>query len=107
LNEFVTNPATPVFPPSGNPNSILIGTFTFTGLSAGNTSVTTTPFAMASPADNNVLADNTVLDSLIQNAAAVITVVPEPGSFVLGGFAAATIGLGAWRRWRMKKQIVA
>jgi hypothetical protein len=88
-----------VTPPSGNPNSILLGTFQFTGVSAG-TSLTLTSQAFPG-SDVNVLGNGTVIDSLIQNSSAVITVtaVPEPGSLILGGLAVTGIA-GTWVRRR-------
>jgi hypothetical protein len=56
--------------------------------------------------NDNVLGNGTVLDALIHNSSAVITVtaVPEPGSLVLVGFAASAAGLAAWRRRRAAKR---
>jgi hypothetical protein len=83
---------------SGN-NSVYLGTFTFTGLSAGTTA---TISAVPSGGDLNVLADSTVIDGLITNSTATISVVPEPGTFVLcGAFAAGLAGVAA-RRLRRK-----
>ena len=95
-------------PSSGaNTDRILLGAFTFTGVSAGTTTaLTSTPHAGSSPpiSDNN-LADSpnyTSIDSLIANANASITVtaVPEPGTLVLTGLLASLMGVGAWRRRR-------
>jgi hypothetical protein len=85
-------------------NRILLGTFRFTGVSAGTTlTLTVDPH---SGIDDNVLANGTVLDGLIANASAAITVttpVPEPGTLILTGL----LGLGgaagaAWRRYRLR-----
>jgi hypothetical protein len=80
-------------------NRVLIGTFTFTGVSAGNTlAVTADPHPGS---DDNVLADGTVLDSLIVNSSAVITVaVPEPGTLLLTGLLACGFAGAAWSRRR-------
>jgi hypothetical protein len=102
LNEQST--VGPVFAPSSGPNAgaILLGTFTFTGVSLGTTTAVT-GLPQAPPFQNNVLADGTLLDSMISNSSAVITVVPEPGTLVLtsvlafGGVAGA-----AWRRYRRR-----
>ncbi len=87
----------PVVSPTGDPNRILIGTFTFTGLTPGSTLAVT---ALPGTGADNVLGDGTVIDSLIANSSAVITVaaVPEPGTMLLTGMGAAAIGLGVWRR---------
>jgi hypothetical protein len=87
--------------------SILLGTFTFTGISAGTTStVTANPF----PGENiNLLAGSppTSIDSLISNSSAVITVtaVPEPGTLVLTGLMAVGIAGGFVRRSRSKVEV--
>jgi hypothetical protein len=98
----------PVFAPTTGPNAgaILLGTFTFTGVSGGTTSVTT-GLPQAPPFQNNVLGDGTLLDGIIANSSAVITVaVPEPGTLVLtsvlafGGLAGAV-----WRRYRRREAV--
>jgi hypothetical protein len=94
----------PVKAGSGSPNtsnSILLGTFQFTGVSAGS-SLTLTSAAFPG-SDVNVLADGTVIDSLIANSSAVITVtaVPEPGTMILGGLLASGIAGGYLRRRRL------
>lgn len=86
-------------------NHILLGTFTFTGVTAGvTTAVTVDPHGGF---DDTVLADSTVIDGMIANASAAITVtaVPEPGSFFLCGLAAFGMMGGAYRarRRRLKK----
>jgi hypothetical protein len=103
LNVFQTT-SSPVLAPTTGPtaNAILLGTFTFTGVSAGSTlALTAEPHP--APFQNNVLGDGTGIDSLIANSSAVITVVavPEPGSLVLTGLAASAISLGIWRRRRV------
>jgi hypothetical protein len=92
-------------PTSGaDANRILLGTFTFTGVSAGSTLTVT---AIPSTGTNvNVLGDGTVLDSMIVGSSAAITVtaVPEPGSMLLAGLAVAGFGAGVvYRRLRRPK----
>jgi hypothetical protein len=93
----------PVLAGSGSPNtanSILLGTFQFTGVSVGQSLlVSTNSF---SGDDVNVLADGTVLDGMIQNSSAVINVVavPEPGTLILTGlFAFGIVGSCIHRRY--------
>jgi hypothetical protein len=88
-----------VFPPSGTPNAILLGSFTFTGSTAGSTTLTAQNIGGIS---FNVTGTGTSLDSLISSANATInvTAVPEPGSLFLAGMAASALGFGAWRRRR-------
>jgi hypothetical protein len=80
-------------------NSVYLGTFTFTAGSAGTTS---TVSVVPSPGQFNFLADGTVIDSLISNSTATISVtaVPEPGTVVLSGLLATGIAGGMWRRAR-------
>jgi hypothetical protein len=65
---------------------ILIGDFTFRGLTIGSA-----PIAMSIPGGkaDNVLANGTIIDSLITHQAATLTVtaVPEPSAFLLTGLA--------------------
>ncbi len=88
---------TPVTVPSGT-NQILLGTFTFTGLSVGS-DVTFTAQPTATGA-NNVDGNGHNLDGLISGASAFISVtaVPEPGSLMLTGLGAGALGLGVWKR---------
>ena len=100
LNESQNGGTAPVTSPSGDANRILIGTFTFTGVNAGTTTVLTAdPHALA---DDNVLHNGTVLDSMIANSSAAVTVnaVPEPGTLLLTGFVAAGLALTSVRRLR-------
>jgi hypothetical protein len=93
-----------VFAPTTGPdaNRILLGTFTFSGVSPG-TGLTVTALPDPNSA-NNVDGASTNLDSMIHNSSASITVtaVPEPGSLILTGLAASAFGFGAWRRRRRK-----
>jgi hypothetical protein len=112
VRDFQTNnTGTGVVAPSTGTNAdrILLGTFTFTGVSPGSTStLTALPDAGAiPPISDNTLNDSptfTSLDSLIQNSSAVITVtaVPEPGSLALVTlFSAGMVGM-VIRRLRRK-----
>jgi hypothetical protein len=83
-------------------NRVLVGTFTFTGVSVGQT-LTVTALPGLDP--DNVLGDGTtsIDDALSGNAtSAVITVaaVPEPGTLLLVGLAAAGIAGAGLRRSR-------
>jgi hypothetical protein len=93
--------------PSGS-NAILLGTFTFTGETAGQTLAVT---ALPGLGPDNVLGDGaTSIDSnLLNNAtSAVITVtaVPEPGTLTLCGLGAVVFG-GAWLRRKRRAQAMA
>ena len=99
----------PVLAGSGSPNtsnSVLLGTFQFTGVSVGQSLVVSTN--SFSGLDVNVLGDGTVIDSMIQNSSAFINVVavPEPGTLVLTGLLAmgGLVG-GCARRIRQKPAI--
>ncbi|HJZ94743.1 MAG TPA: hypothetical protein VKE40_28010 [Gemmataceae bacterium] len=88
-------------PTSGaDANRILIGTFTFTGVNAGTTTVLTSDPHLLS--DDNVLHNGSVLDSMIANSSAAITVnaIPEPGTLVLTGLFAAGLAAASIRRLR-------
>jgi hypothetical protein len=93
-----------VFPASGDPNRILLGSFTFTGNAAGTANLTAQNIDPTGEFSYNVTGSGNSLDSLISNGTATITVtaVPEPGGLLLGGLAAAGLGVGAWRRWRKR-----
>jgi hypothetical protein len=91
---------------SGSPNtsnSILLGTFQFTGVSAGTSLVVST--AAFPGSDVNVLYNGTVIDSMITNSSAAITVVavPEPGTLILTGLLATGIAGGYARKRRRPK----
>jgi hypothetical protein len=101
LNASQDSGSAPVTAPTtgADANRVLIGTFTFTGVSAGTTSVVTSdPHPLS---DDNVLHDATVLDSVIANSSVAITVaVPEPGTLVLTGLWAAGLAVAGARRPR-------
>jgi hypothetical protein len=94
----------PILAPTGgaDANRILLGTFTFTGLTAG-TAVTLT--ALPDPStQNNIDGLNNVLDSMVHNSQAAITVnaVPEPSTLVLTGLLACGFAGAAARRYRRR-----
>jgi hypothetical protein len=95
--------STPVLAPTSgaNANRILLGTFTFTGLSNGSAVVVT---ALPDPnSANNVDGAGNNLDSMITNSNAAITVVPEPSALLLTGLLAVGGVAGtAWRRSRRR-----
>jgi len=95
------NPPVKTLTTGPDANRVLIGTFRFTGLAVGS-ELTLTVDPNAAPVGNNVLDDGTVLDALIANDSAVITVtnVPEPGTMVLAGLLATGIGGAGLRRLR-------
>jgi hypothetical protein len=99
LNPGVTAPSSGAFA-----NRILVGTFTFTGVSSGQTLTVT---ALPGSGADNVLGDGTtIIDSNLANnpVTAVITVaVPEPGTLVLTSLLAVGGAAGAaWRRYRRR-----
>jgi hypothetical protein len=81
-------------PSSGtDANRILLGTFTFTGVSAGSTLVKTSIPDAGTSVSDNVLNDSptfTSIDGLINlpNASITVTAVPEPGSLALSALCA-------------------
>jgi hypothetical protein len=96
-----TSFGTPVYPSTtdanGN-NAVLLGTFTFTGVSpASGTTIAVTPSSVS-----NVDGAGNALDSMITSSSFSITVtaVPEPGSLMLTSLAASVLGLGVWKRRR-------
>jgi hypothetical protein len=95
-----SSPAFVFAPTSGaDANRILLGTFTFTGVSPGSALTVT---ALPNAGSNFVDGAGNTLDSLISNASAAITVtaIPEPGTVILTGLFAAGFGAHAWRRRR-------
>jgi len=85
---------------SGANDRVLLGTFTFTGVSAGQT---LTVSALPGLAPDNVKADGTIIDAalLTNTQTAVITVaVPEPGTLMLTGLFAVGLATASVRRLR-------
>jgi hypothetical protein len=69
-----------VFPELATPDRVWLGTFTFTGLRAGNMPITASDIAGQ---DDTLTGLGTLLDAQIGSAAATIHTVPEPGSAVI------------------------
>lgn len=88
-------------------NRILLGTFKFTGVTAGDSSTLTVDPNPTEGFDDNVLANGTVLDSLINPQTAVITVtaVPEPSSLLLAGLPLVSFAAAALRRRFCRKMV--
>jgi hypothetical protein len=101
IKESVKN-VPPVTSPANDQSRILIGTFTFTGLSADSSTMVVT--SLPNGAGDNVLGDGTVIDSLITNSSATVTVtaLPEPRTLLLT-ISAATIGVSIWGCHRIIK----
>lgn len=99
LRESKIPPGAGVAP--GGDGRLLLGTFTFTGLSNGvvNLTATDTPGATF---NDTVDTSGNVLDAALLNGTATITVtnVPEPGTIVLTGLLATGIAGAAVRRAR-------
>jgi len=104
LSEAVVNPNNPVFPASDGLNRIFLGTFTFTGQSVGDVTITATRFNP--PTDDRIITgQGNPLDALVPNGTAHISVpgtaTPEPGSLLLAGMAGFGLaGCGIRRRFR-------
>jgi hypothetical protein len=91
LNMGVSDILNPVFPNADG--RILLGTFEFTGLSLGTTSIGVTDLTIGF--DDFITGPGTPLDGLIAAGSGEAAVVPEPGSValslvLLGGAAAVT-----------------
>jgi len=87
---------------------ILLGTFTFTGLSNGIMSLSTADLTPVSGVDNTISVGGTVLDELIANATATlqvgdVEVVPEPSSQLVFGVCLAIGGLACWLRSKRRQ----
>jgi hypothetical protein len=101
LNESVLANSPPKAPTTGaDANRILIGTFTFTGMTLGSTTISTSD-PHPSLADT-VSGTGTVLDASIFNAVGTVNVVavPEPSALVLTGLLACGFAGAAVRRYR-------
>jgi hypothetical protein len=100
LNDGLFANSVPKAPTSGaDANRILVGTFTFSGSTLGTTNIQAVdPHSYTDTTDGN----GNALDALISSSAATITVaaVPEPGTLLLVGLAAAAIGGAGIRRTR-------
>ena len=102
LNMMSDDIFVPVRPEGTNPNRILLGTFTFTGLALGTTTIRVSD--LDPNQDDIITGVGTVLD-LISPASATLTVTPEPGSVALSLVAlggAAVVGVYRSRRKRRK-----
>jgi hypothetical protein len=101
LNEFVGLSSPTVFPSMGDPNRILLGTFTFTGLNGGISMISVADLDPTMGADDIISGLGTVLDSQVTSGNASIAVNPEPSSFALSIVFTAICGLRVyWRRRR-------
>src|SRR5262249_19927145 len=104
LNMSQDSGSAPVTAPTSgvDANRVLLGTFTFTGVSSG-TALIQTADPHPTLADN-VLHDGTVWDPVIVTPSAPIpaTAVPEPSTLLLTGLAAGGGGLASFRRWRRR-----
>jgi hypothetical protein len=103
INDYI-GIASPSVKAGPTEDRILLATFRFTGIADGvQANVTIDPDPTLG-SDDTVTGGNVVLDALIANSSATITVtnVPEPGTIVLGSLLAAGIGGGALRRRRQQ-----
>jgi len=72
-----------VFPTVSDPDRIWLGTFTFTGLALGSTTISVTDLDPTEFADEIITGSLNPLDALITPGSATLTVTPEPGSIAL------------------------
>jgi hypothetical protein len=101
LNEAVDLTSPIVFPPGGDPNRILLGTFTFTGLTTGITAISVADLDPTIGVDDIITGLGTALDSLITSGNASIAVNPEPSSFAIATLFSLLCGVRVyWRRAR-------
>jgi hypothetical protein len=103
-------------PPKANqlsPNSytILVGTATFKGVTAGTVTTLTAVDPGPASVEDTVLEDGTVLDALITNATAQFTVtgdgqevIPEPGSLALVCVAGVLVAARRFRKRRCRQR---
>jgi hypothetical protein len=66
-----------------DPDRIWLGTFTFTGLALGSTTISVTDLDPTEFADEIITGSLNPLDALITPGSATLTVTPEPGSIAL------------------------
>jgi hypothetical protein len=83
-------------------DKILLATFRFTGFADGLMTIGTADPDVNFGVDDTIDGNNVVLDALIANTNATITVtnVPEPGTLALGGVLAAGLAAARLRRAR-------
>jgi len=109
VSEFI-NGSTGVIAPTTGPdaNRVLLGTFTFTGVSGGSTlTLTALPGMNPDNVLNNGSMGNpgTAIDGFITtfpSASITVVAVPEPGSLLLSGMAVAAFAGGWYRRRRQQ-----
>jgi hypothetical protein len=83
LNQAVDFSSQIVFPTLSDPDRIWLGTFTFTGLALGSTTISVTDLDPTELAYEVITGEWTPLDDFITPGSATLTVTPEPGSVAL------------------------
>ncbi len=103
LNLESINPTVPTFAPNSDPTSLVLGTFRFTGLTAGTSTV-----SLVDPTifddwvfGNDLGGDDTAVFSNAQAMSIRVAPVPEPSSLLI---MAGTIGLAVMQRQRRRNR---